>query len=213
MKLAAQWRSIEADLPADWADARLELAVGNDAQLARAAALLGPANPGRKGSTLVFQASRRGVGIGPDAVERLLDRLDTSGIRGTLTPLGSAAAEPVAPLERLSLADGWDSELAALPPDWSDVYAELELTSSDLLDRGALLLAPLNPARHLNRLAFRFRVARVFGYGASGPMTRRCLERLDDEGIPGKVTVLRVLSGTQNVATQGPVWYVEGKAV
>ena len=125
MKLAAKWRSIEADLPADWADARLELAVGNDAQLARAAALLGPANPGRKGSTLVFQASRRGVGIGPDAVERLLARLDTSGIRGTLTPLDSTAAEPVAPLERLSLADGWDAELAALPPDWSDVYAEL----------------------------------------------------------------------------------------
>lgn len=213
MKLAEQWRRIEADLPADWADARLELAVGDDAQRVRAAALLGPASPGRTGSTLCFQVSRRGAGTGPDAVERLLARLDRERIRGTLTTLDSAAAEPAAPAERSSLAEAFDAELAALPPDWSDLYAEVELTSSDLLDRGALLLAPLNPARHLDRLAFRFRVARVFGYGASGPMTRRCLERLDEDGIPGTVTVLRALSDTHNVATQGPVWYVEGKAV
>ena len=213
MTLAAQWHRIEAELPADWADARLELSVGNDAQRARAAALLGPANPGRAGFTLLFQASRRGAGTGPDAVGRLLARLDGERIRGTLTTLGSTAAEPAAPVERRSLADAWDAVLAALPPDWSDLYAEVELTSSDLLDRGALLLAPLNPARHLDRLAFRFRVARVFGYGASGPMARRCLERLDEDGIPGTVTVLRALSDTHNVATQGPVWYVEGKAV
>lgn len=213
MKLAAQWHRIEADLPADWADAPLELAVGNDAQRARAAALLAPASPGRAGSTLRFQASRRGAGTGPDAVGRLLIRLDRERIRGTLTTLGSAAAEPVARVERRSLAEAWDVELAALPPDWSDLYVEIELTSSDLLDRAALLLAPLNPARHLDRLAFRFRAARVFGYGTSGPMTRRCLERLDEDGIPGTVTVLRALSDTHNVATQGPVWYVEGKAV
>lgn len=213
MKLAAQWRRIEAELPADWADARLELAVGNDAHHARAAALLGPANPGLTGSTLRFQASRRGAGVGPDAVGRLLARLDDERIRGTLTTVGSTVAESAAQVERRSLAEAWDAELAGLPPDWSDLYAEVELTSSDLLDRGALLLAPLNPARHLDRLAFRFRVARVFGYGASGAMTRRCLERLDEDGIPGTVTVLRSLSDTHNVATQGPVWYVEGKAV
>ena len=44
-------------------------------------------------------------------------------------------------------------------------------------------------------------------------MTRRCLARLDEEGIPARVTVLRVLSDTHNVATQGPVWRVAGKAV
>ena len=44
-------------------------------------------------------------------------------------------------------------------------------------------------------------------------MTRRCLERLDDDGIVGHVVVLRALSDTHNVATQGPVWYVGGKAV
>ena len=63
------------------------------------------------------------------------------------------------------------------------------------------------------RSAFRFRVAQHFGYGASPQMTARCLERVDSEGIRGQLTVLRVLSDTHNVATQGPVWRVEGKAV
>ena len=44
-------------------------------------------------------------------------------------------------------------------------------------------------------------------------MTRRCFERLDGEGIPAALTVLHVLSDTHNVATQGPVWRVAGKAV
>ena len=44
-------------------------------------------------------------------------------------------------------------------------------------------------------------------------MTHRCLERLDDEGIRGELRILRVLSDTDPVATQGPVWYVEGRSV
>ena len=63
------------------------------------------------------------------------------------------------------------------------------------------------------RSAFRFRVAQSFGYGASPQMTARCLERVDAEGITGRLTILRALSDTHNVATQGPVWRVEGKAV
>jgi hypothetical protein len=44
-------------------------------------------------------------------------------------------------------------------------------------------------------------------------MARRCFERLDDEGIHGELHILRVLCDTDNVATQGPVWYVGGRAV
>ena len=93
---------------------------------------------------------------------------------------------------------------AALPADWSDVYAELELDSSDYLERGALLLAPVNPARVKGRLAYRFRVARRYGYGASGEMTQRCLERLDGERITGRFRVLWALSDTKPVYTRAP---------
>ena len=44
-------------------------------------------------------------------------------------------------------------------------------------------------------------------------MTRRCLARLDEARIPGELRLLRVLSDTKPVGTQGPVWYVGGKVV
>ena len=87
------------------------------------------------------------------------------------------------------------------------------MTSSDYLEPTALSLSPVNPARYGGALAFRFRCARKRGYGASPEMVRRCLERLDERGITATVKILRALSDTHSVATQGPVWYVEGKAV
>jgi hypothetical protein len=97
----------------------------------------------------------------------------------------------------------------------SDLYAELELASSDYLERAALLLAPANPARWKagSRPVYRFRIASRFGYGASAKMARRCFERLDEEAIRGRLRVLWALSDTKPVYTQGPVWYVGGSAV
>ncbi len=62
-------------------------------------------------------------------------------------------------------------------------------------------------------MGFTFRCARRAGYGVSPEMARRCFERLDEEGIPGTVSVLRLVSDVDNVATQGAVWYVGGKAL
>jgi hypothetical protein len=44
-------------------------------------------------------------------------------------------------------------------------------------------------------------------------MVRRCLERLDGADIRGEVHILRALSDTKPWATQGPVWYVDGRSV
>jgi len=44
-------------------------------------------------------------------------------------------------------------------------------------------------------------------------MVRRCLERCDEAGIRGSVRVLRVLSDTRPVQTQGPVWQLSGRTV
>ena len=74
-------------------------------------------------------------------------------------------------------------------------------------------MAPVNPARYGGTPGFRFRVASSFGYGAAPAMTRRCLERVDQAGIRAAVRILRVLSDTRPVATQGPVWYVGGRSV
>ena len=213
MSLVGQWREIARELPEGWADARLRLTIEDEGDGERAAALLAPLNPGRRGNVLRFSTARHGAGLSPGLVERLLRRLDEERITGQLelVSAGEAAAEPV--LHRETLAGSWDAALAGLPPDWSDLYAEVELVSTDWLDRAALLMAPVNPARYGSEPAFRFRVARRFGYGASAEMTRRCLERVDDEPIRGELRVLRVLSDTDPVSTQGPVWYVEGRSV
>jgi len=213
MRLAEQWNGIESRLDPRWNEARLALAVDDETRAERAAALLGPAAPGRSSATIRFNATRGGDGVGPEAVRRLLRRLDDEGIGGTLALVSASDATPVRTLARITLAGEWDVALAQLPADWSDLLCEVELTSSDHLDPAALEIGPLNPLSVDGKLGFQFRVASTFGYGASAGMVRRCLARLDDAGIPGDVRVLRVLSDTHPVGTQGPVWYVGGRAI
>jgi hypothetical protein len=153
-------------------------------------------------------------------VRRLLARLDEQGIRGTLVLADSTQAAPaaadspvVAEAPVTSLAAAWDELVAGLPHGWSDLMCVVELRSSDELAPAALALAPLNPSRHKGMLAFRFRVARRFGYGAAPAMARRCFERLDEAGISGTLTLLEVLSDTSPVLTQGPTFVVSDRAV
>jgi hypothetical protein len=211
--LVGEWRAIERSLPEGWGDARLRLTVADAGDCDQAAALLGPANPGRHGKVVSFYAARRGAGPSPELVRRLLARLDRERIDAQLELVGSSAATLSAAVEPRRFVPAWDAEVAALPDDWSDIYAEVELYSSDYVERAALLLAPVNPARYGGTAGFRFRCARSFGYGASPEMTRRCLARLDEEGIRGSVRILRALSDTKPVQTQGPVWYVGGRSV
>ncbi len=213
MGLVEQWRRIRSELEPNWGEATLNVSVPRADQRSRAAALLGPAGPGRLGDDLRLSVHRAGGGIGPDQADKLFGKLDDEKIRGTvsLVTVDERAEPEEAP--QGAVAQLWDAALATVPADWSDLLCELELSSSDHLARAALLVAPLNPTRVPGGSAFRFRVARRFGYGASPQMTRRCLERLDAEGIPARLTLLHVLSDTHNVATQGPVWRVAGKAV
>ena len=213
VSLVEQWREIETGLPADWDDARLALTFTDERQADRAAGLLGPVNPGRRGSTLRFYTARRGAGPAPNTIRRLLARLDAEGVRGDLELLASGETVAAPPIERPTLAGSWDAAVAALPPDWSDLYCEVELTSTDYLERAALLLAPANPARYGGTPGFRFRCSRLYGYGVDDGMARRCLARLDEAGIRGTFQILRALSDTHPVQTQGPVWYVGGRSV
>lgn len=206
------FRDALAGLPDDWAEAQFVLRLPDETSASRAAGLLGGLNPARRRDTVRFAAARGGA-RGPDVVARSLRRLEEAAIDGELELAGSSAGDAVAATRSRSLAAAWDAELDTLPRDWSDVYAEIELASTDYLERAALTLSAVNPARHGTRSAFRFRCARSFGYGAAPGMVRRCLERLDEQGITGTVRVLRALSGSEPWATQGPVWYVGGKAV
>jgi hypothetical protein len=212
--LADDFRASLRTLPDDWSEARFSACFEDEQRATRAASLLGMINASRHGREVRFSAARRGTGPSPDTVARALRRLDREGLGGELTLVSRSAAEPATERRaRGSLAAAWDAEVEKLPPDWTDVYAELELHSTDHLDRGALLIAPLNPSRVEERAAFRFRVAHSFGYGAAPQMVHRCLERLDEAGITGELKILYVLSDTRPVATQGPVLYIGGKVL
>ncbi len=209
---------ILAGLPRDWSAARVDLSLEEAAEADRAALILAPVMPGRAGPAFSLQVSAAAGGGGPtpDRARRVLARLDEAGIRARLT---LASHEEEAPAEAASaprpqtLAAAWDELVAKLPADWSDLYVELRLGSTDFLDRAALLLGPVNPATFDVDLGFRFRCAHSFGYGAAPQMARRCLERLDEEEITGELSVVRALSDARPVATQGPVWRLGGRAV
>ena len=220
MKLTEQWPYVADELPEGWSAARLLLKFEDEEQAQRAALILGPLAPGRTGSTFRLTLYAGGAQPAtPERLRRVLARLDEQRLEGRLELVsaeGAAEEGPRRPARRMALAVAWDALLARLPPDWSDLYAEVELDSTDFLDRGALLLAPTNPARIGARTAIRFRAARRSGYGVAAEMARRCLERLDGEGITGTLRVIRVLSDTEvpaSTPSQGPVFRIGGRAV
>lgn len=217
MRLVDQWAAVEAGLPQGWEDVRLTVTTEQPTELARAAQVLGPMNAGRSGDALVVHVRRAGGASGPEAARRLFARLDQDRVWCVLTQEG-VEERAEAPSDTHAAATGsvatqWDAALAALPPDWSDLLCELEIGSSELLPRAALLCAPINPTRSRDRVGFVFRCARRAGYGVSPEMARRCFERLDDEAIVARVTISRVLADTHNVATQGAVWLVDGRVL
>jgi hypothetical protein len=211
VSVAEQWKTVGSDLPDGWAKATLRLELADEQAADRAAANLGPAGPYRAAPTvLLVTVARDGSATSPDNLERLLRRVPA----GTLSVSGSQAAqERVESRTHLPLTSSWDAAVAGLPADWSDVYAEIQLTSTDFVERASVLCIQCNPRRDGQRAAFHFRCARTKGYGVSPEMARRCFERCDEEGITGSVTILRVVSGSRHVATQGPVWLSAGRTL
>ena len=220
MRLAEQWSDILAGLPRGWETVSLSLALDEPDQAARAALVLGPAAPGRRDSSFRVDVVReaRPVGTGAALFRRVLLRLDDEGIGGRLSVVsaGGAADEERAPADGAAvggLAGQWQALVDGIPPDWSHLLAQLDLDSSDFVERAALLMVPTNPSRLAGSRSFRFRVARRVGYGAAAGMTRRCCERLDRERITGRLSLVQVVSDARPVATQGPVWRIGGRAV
>jgi len=206
MSFGAQWNDL---LTKDWSEARIRVRLEEPERSDRAAQLLGPLQPFRAGPTeLTFHAQRS------DTVKRLLMRLDAERIHGTLELTGVELAAPsAAATPDPTLRESWEAALATLPSDWSDLLVEVEFSSSDYVEHAALNMVPLNPRRDGSRNALRFRVAHSFGYGAAPQMVARCLSRCDDDAMRGTVRVLRALSGSRPVGTQGAVWQIDGLTV
>jgi hypothetical protein len=220
MSLVTDWQGLEATLPPGWEEARVTLVLEEAGDLDRSVALLAPLQPVRAGrDTISLRVVRSGAGPAPEAVRRGLGRLDSERLHGRLSSEATATRPSVepeparAPVAEKTLAESWDEALATVPSDWTDILGEIELDSSDYLEPGAVQLAPINPRRLGSDQRLQFRSARAFGFGASPGMVRRCLERCDGIGIHGRVHIVRALSDTHPVGTQGPVWQIDGRTV
>ena len=207
MSLVGQWEAVESGLDPRWSEVELSLHTDDSEARGRAAALLAPAQPGLAGDAIHFRAGRAGEGIGPEAVRRLLRKIDEEGISGSLTVVSSEQTQPAETAVASSLAAAWQAALVGLPSDWSDLVAEIGLVSSNDIDRAAVLMAPLNPMQ-TGSPGFRIRAGHSAGYGASAGMVGRCLERLDADDVRGSLRIVSVLSATHAVGTQGAVFGV-----
>jgi hypothetical protein len=206
MRLGSQWDALDRS----WSEARIRVVLEEPEEIDRAAQLLGPLQPYRAGAgVLTFRAVGRA-----ETARRLLERLDEEHIHGTVEVISSDPTPAVPPAAgEPTLRESWEAALRAIPADWSDLLAEAEFRSSDWIEQAAVEMVPLNPLRVGEDLVLRFRAARRFGYGASPQMVARCLERCDERGMRGEVRVVRVLSDTRPVHTQGPVWQLDGRTV
>jgi hypothetical protein len=218
VRLAEQWSELLAALPQHWESASVTLTVEDPADVDRTALILGPAAPGRTDSTFRLAVARRAHGAAPSAelVRRVLHRLDEEGIAGRLDLAAEARAERdagAAARAPAGLAAQWQALVDALPQDWSHLLAQIDLDSSDFIERGALLLAPTNPTLTGGPRSFQIRAARRVGYGVAAEMARRCFERLDRERITGRISLVQVVSEARPVATQGPVFRIGGRSV
>jgi hypothetical protein len=213
MRAVEQWDQLERGLSDGWIEVRVSFTSEDPAEATAAAGVLAPLGPGRFGSELRFHVRPSGSN-GVATARNLLSRLDRNRIWGALSLVDVQIPDrPLVPVpEGRRLVEAWEDALRTVPPDWTDLLCELEVDSTDYLQRAALLGAPLNPTRNPQRIALRFRVSKR-GYGAAPSMTRRCFERMDEETITGRISILIALSETGYAATQGPVWRIAGRAV
>jgi hypothetical protein len=212
--LVDQWKTLGSELPEAWSSVEIELRLEQRSEAELTSRLLGPAQPYRpEPGALRFRVARDGSAPSPDGIQRLLRRIDAERIHGKLAVVTSASREAAPEHAGESLVASWAAAEQSLPPDWSHALCELEVRSTDYIDRASLDCVPMNLRRIADTNRLRFRAARAFGYGASPAMVRRCFERCDADGITGNVRVVNAVSSSDPVGTQGPVWMTAGTNV
>ena len=221
MKLVDQWRTIEDGLPAGWEDVRLTLTTEQPGDLPRAAQVLGPINAGKVGSSARLpRPPRRGPARGPDgdaplrAPRRRANLVPSRAVAARRASLGASASSVAEPARRCGVGRDELGRGARPPPVRLD---RSPLRARDRLEHAARPNgAPLRSAQPgPRRLAPRLHVPllgplRLRRLAVDGPALLRASRH---ESITGRTRVLRVLSDTDNVDTQGPVWLVGGKTL
>jgi hypothetical protein len=100
----------------------------------------------------------------------------------------------------MPLADDFQTLVDALPPDWSQLEADLRIDDEDRYIEAATLLSQVNAMPYsLHDWHWRLRSAREFGHAAAPQTVRGTLALLDDQGITGTLAPREARSGRVEV--------------
>ncbi len=100
----------------------------------------------------------------------------------------------------MPLADDFQALVDALPPDWSQLEADLRIDDEDRYIEAATLLSQVNAMPYsLHDWHWRLRSAREFGHAAAPQTVRGTLALLDDQGITGTLAPREARSGRVEV--------------
>jgi hypothetical protein len=98
------------------------------------------------------------------------------------------------------LADDFQAVVDSLPPDWTQLEADLRIDDEDRYIEAATLLSQVNAMPYSKHdWHWRLRSARTFGHAAAPGTVRGTLALLDDEGISGELVVREARSGRVEV--------------
>jgi hypothetical protein len=94
------------------------------------------------------------------------------------------------------LAEDFEAVLDSLPPDWTQLEADLRIDDEDRYIEAATLLSQVNAMPYSKHdWHWRLRSAREFGHAAAPETVRGTLALLDDQGISGELAVREARSG------------------
>ena len=111
-----------------------------------------------------------------------------------------ADAGPPVAFRPMPLADDFQALVDALPPDWSQLEADLRIDDEDRYIEAATLLSQVNAMPYsLHDWHWRLRSAREFGHAAAPQTVRGTLALLDDQGITGTLAPREARSGRVEV--------------
>jgi len=103
----------------------------------------------------------------------------------------------------MSLVADFQQILDSLPPDWTDLEVDMRIEDESQYIDTAVALSQVNAQVYQHPLdqewQWRLLVAQSFGHAAAPETVRGILEKLDAEGVAGKMRVAEVREGRSEV--------------
>jgi hypothetical protein len=104
----------------------------------------------------------------------------------------------------VALAEDFRQILDSLPPDWTDVEADLRIVDEQRYVEVAVMVSQVNAVPYSKAdWHWRIRVAHGFGHAAAPETVLGVLERIDAAGVEGEMRLREIREGRAEIV---PMW-------